>query len=337
MYKLVVVFVLFGAVDCGFGQEAATSPVPPSPSKIEHVLKAAEHLEAAGLTEDAKRVHALTANIPALEAEIERQHALGVHAPQVLMKLRVMELSRTKLQKIGYSFDRIGSVPSGLNDASLENNTAKDANLSNVVLNGNSANSAYSNVFDSTDPALKVLDALRKDHLAKILAEPTLVTLSNRMASFCTGNRSRVAIPNGDGLVSVENKPYGILMDLLPVVVDDQTIHLTCRIELSQLDLVHCITVAGETVPVLDMQQADTTGDFKSGQTILLGGLRQHRNVASAQAASNPSAETTAKAASEGSPKATECDEEIETLFLLTPEIVPPILSEKITETQTRQ
>jgi Flp pilus assembly secretin CpaC len=171
------------------------------------------------------------------------------------------------------------------------------------------------------------LDALRKDHLATVMAEPTLVTVSNRPVSFRAGGESRVAVPQGNGKMRVEVRPYGTMVDFIPVVSDDQTIQLTCRIELSQLDTANSVAVAGETVPALRMVRVNTATRCRSGQTVVLRGLRQQRSVSSAPVASGASAGTAPKA----NDKAEAGVEEIETLVLLTPEIVEPMLSEKPT------
>ena len=68
--------------------------------------------------------------------------------------------------------------------------------------------------------------------------------------------------------------------------------------------------VAGERVPILDALRVETTTDCRSGQTVVLGGLRQLR----------------------GEPA-----EEIETIVLLTPEIVPPNVADNAAPTDLRR
>ena len=185
-------------------------------------------------------------------------------------------------------------------------------------------------MLDSPDTLLKLVNAMRDDHLAKIMAEPNLVTLSNRAASFQAGGVSRVAVPQDNGQMGVEVRPYGTSIDLVPVVSEDQAIHLTCRIEVSELDVANSVIVAGETVPVLRSVRADTATRCRSGQTIVLRGLQQQRSVSSAAAASNTPAAVVTK--SDDRPKAKPDVEEIETLVLLTPEIVQPMLADKTAE-----
>lgn len=315
MHKLAVVLVLLGVVTRGFGQESSTTATAePYNTKIEHLLKAAEHLEAAGLFEDACKVRRQAANVPAWEAEIDRRRALGIPTPQVLLKIRVLELSQTKLQKLGFSLEYVFSV----NDVSLTD--AKTPTYAPHVVTKSDA--VCSSVLASPDALLKVLDALQKDHLAKVMAEPTLVTVNNRPVSFHAGGESRVAVPQGNGKVSVEERPYGTMVDFIPVVSDDQTIQLTCRIEVSQLDTTHGVAVAGEIVPALRMVRVNTATRCRSGQTVVLRGLRQQRSISSAPVASGTSAGAAPKA--NDKPKVDAGVEEIETLVLLTPEIVAP-------------
>ena len=316
MRKLAVVIALLGVANRGFGQEAAAVAAHPAPPKIEHLLKAAEHLEAAGLVEDADKVRQW--------AETARQDQLGVTAPQVKLKIRVVELSRSRLQRLGFAGDLVGSASNVPHEAIRGLSPAEpQAKASN--------GSSECSVLDSQDVLLKVVDAMRDDHLARIMAEPNLVTVSNRPASLQAGGISRVAVLQDNGKVTVEEKPYGTRVDFIPIVSDDQTIHLECRVELSHLDPENSVTVAGETVPTLRTLRVDTASRCRSGQTIVLCGVRQQRNISPNPTAFDASAAAAKK--TDDKPKAKSDVEEIETLVLLTPEILPPRLSEKSTAT----
>lgn len=300
MYKLMIVFTLLGVVNHGLGLE---------PSAVS-AAKIGQQPEASRLTNDS--------------------HGIG---QQILLDIRVVEISRTKLQQLGFDFERFCWSQGRPNiDALDDSRNSKNADSALRLLNGKSP---YPDVLASTDPFFKVLDALRKDRLAKIVAEPTLMTRSNRPASFHVGSQSRVVVPQGNGKVSIEEKPYGTSVDAVTVLLDDQTIHLTCRIEVSQLDLTNGVVVAGKTVPALKNLRIETTGNCRSGQTIVRGGLRQNRRISSATHVSDVSTEAVPK--SDDKPTAKEVAEEIETLLLLTPEIVEPMLSEKGVRIKTRR
>jgi Flp pilus assembly secretin CpaC len=116
-------------------------------------------------------------------------------------------------------------------------------------------------------------------------------------------------------------------------VLDDHTIHLTCRIKVSEYDTTNGITIAGKAPPILKAMNVDTAGNYQSGQTIVLSGPRQQRY---SSVPLMPDSSTDAAPNATGSPKTQEVAEEIETLVLLTPEIVKPMLSERPVKSQTR-
>lgn len=348
MRSLASVFVLLGMVGVALGQEAlpiasdyvprpsiasagsiAASQQPPTPvlpvtvsptaaspaelrgEKIEHLLKAAEHLQLAGLHEEARKIcgraaqekAAVAADITALQAEIERLRSITQHTPQVLLKLRILELPLTKIQKLGFDFSRVlsGHVQVGLNNLC---------------------------VLASNDPFFGVLEALRADGLAKVLAEPTLVTVSNRPASYQSGGEFPIPMPQGNGPASLEFKQYGTSIDFVPIVMADQTIRLEFRARISELVPGKTVTIAGAEVPAIRAFQVDTGAELRSGQTLVLVGPVRRRTTDD-RANSPATAESVKKP--EQNREASEAQVETATLFLVTPEIVELTPSSKPT------
>lgn len=333
MRNLVIAFALFGFINRGLGQETTALPVAAGSSRNEHLLKAAEHLEAAGLREEGQRIRQRIDQEKSPSAASYQASPTGDPQRQVLLHVRVIELSQTKLQQLGFSFSR---VLASANRPAIESvGSEKTHRLGPAAPAQNQTNPSGFPVLAPNDAFLGVLDALRKDRLAKVLAESTVVTVSNRPGSFTAGGQSRVAVPQGNGEVRIEERPYGSRVDFLPVVLPDRTIHLACRIEVSQLDAANGVTIAGETVPVLDSLNVETTADFKSGHTVVLGGLRQQRRVSSASVAPTSADGTAAKSGDQQ--KAREPIEEIETLVLLTPEIGAARPVENAARTETRR
>ena len=318
MRGLMTISALFimAAVACGEETATAKSQNPPGnpavsrTAKIEHLLKAAEHLEAAGLNDEAQKIRrqaeqekaAAAGDIKALQEQIERLRELTTGVPQVLLHLHVLELSRTKLQAGGYDLSN-GTLnrPRSLLDAILEHGDRERANAAHPGYNGGAG---QSHVLDakSKDRLFAVLDALRRDGLAKVLAEPTMVTLSNRPVTFHSGGEFSMPAFQSNGLVNIEWRKYGTLADFQPVVLANGIVRLSCRVEVSELDPAGNCEVAGQTVPGLRVRTALTEADVRSGQTLAIDGLVQSR---------------TAK-----KDDAKETCEEVEMLILLTPEIV---------------
>jgi len=158
---------------------------------------------------------------------------------QVLLHVRVMEVSRTKLREHGFDF-RCGIV--------------KD-------------NKRF----------LGFLGALQQNNLIKILAEPTLVASSGRSASFRAGGEFPVIVPGALGTNSIEYKTYGMEIDFVPIVLDSGRIRLEVRPRVSELDAAQTTTLGKNTVPSLRVRQVDTGVEMRAGQTLALAGLIQNR------------------------------------------------------------
>ena len=158
---------------------------------------------------------------------------------QVLLHVRVMEVSRTKLRALGFDL-RCGIVGDG------------------VAGHG-------------------FLDTLREHDLAKVLAEPTLVAISGRSASFRVGGEFPVLVAGALGTNSIEYKPYGMEIDFVPRVLEDQRIRLEIRPRISEIDTQTKTKLGKHRVPSLNVRQVDTGVEMRAGQTFALAGLIQNR------------------------------------------------------------
>ena len=57
--------------------------------------------------------------------------------------------------------------------------------------------------------------------MTKILAEPRLVTISGKPASFLSGGEQAVPVPAGLGQVGVQFEEFGTRLNFLPIVLGD--------------------------------------------------------------------------------------------------------------------
>ena len=188
-------------------------------------------------------------------------------------------------------------------------------------------------ILDSSSQLFAALNLLQKQNVLRIIAEPTLIAVSNQRGDFCSGGDFPVPSPQSGGATTIEWKKYGTEVSFLPIVLADNKIRLNCHVEISELDENHGITVAGMKVPGLCSRSVATTTELRSGQTLVVAGLVQTRAVAdsdqsddSAAEKTPPINEKTEKTSTAGKSRPAvpqrEVAEKYETLFLLTPEIV---------------
>jgi pilus assembly protein CpaC len=193
-------------------------------------------------------------------------------AQQVMLKVKVMEVSRTKLRKLGSDFAIFG------NDFSFVSN-ASDLISTSASAAGLTAQSTGQQTIGvvSTGNFFMVLDFLQQNQVSKILADPTLVTLSGRPASFLVGGQLPILVPSGLGQTTIEYKDFGTQVDFVPIVLGNGRIRLEVRPRLSEIDDSRSVTVNGFTVPALKVRQVDTGVEMTAGQTLALAGLIQER------------------------------------------------------------
>lgn len=297
----------------------ARSGGPPCPvstgERLGHLLSAAEHLEAAGMPEEARRVReqaegekrALLARIDALERELDRLRPL-VREPQVLVHVRMVEISRSKIRKLGLDISTLESGPVELGSG------------------GPAGSQPFQfGVVDDGAPLLGLLEALRNDGLLRVLAEPTLVTVSGRPGFFHAGGEIPAPVRRPDGTVAIEYREYGTQIDLVPIVLGKERIRLDVRPRVSEIDLSQTVEIEGQEYPGLKVREVDTGVEMNAGQTLILGGLVQKRRVESAATSTENTCASRLEAAAEKTTAPAEEDEEIELWVVVRPEIVAPM------------
>jgi pilus assembly protein CpaC len=118
-----------------------------------------------------------------------------------------------------------------------------------------------------------MLSILESNGLAKVLAEPTLVTLSGQQARFLAGGEIPIPLTGGLGQIHVEWKKFGVILEFTPTVIAQDTIHLDLKAEVSEIDPTLSIVIAGTAIPGLTSRQSSTTVRLGDGQSFAIAGL----------------------------------------------------------------
>ena len=124
------------------------------------------------------------------------------------------------------------------------------------------------------------LDAARDDGSAKVLAEPTLTTLTGQQAEFISGGEFPIPVADEDG-ITIEFKEFGVGVKFLPVVLDSGRINLNLNVSVSELVSTNSLVldtgvaagVSALLVPALTKRSAQSTVELGNGQTIAIAGL----------------------------------------------------------------
>jgi pilus assembly protein CpaC len=132
-------------------------------------------------------------------------------------------------------------------------------------------------------PELKLIaliKALQARSLLEILAEPNLLAINGKQASFLAGGEFPFPMLQGGGAtgsVTIAFKEFGIRINFVPTITPRGTIHLKVSPEVSSIDLAHGVTFSGYTIPALTTRRVQTEVELESGQTFVLAGLLDRR------------------------------------------------------------
>ncbi len=135
------------------------------------------------------------------------------------------------------------------------------------------------NLFVKIDNFKAALNLLETEGLARILAEPRLVTQSGKEASFLAGGEFPIPVAQDLGEVTIEFKEFGVALRFTPIIMSDGKISLRVAPSVSQISSVGAVPAgivgANFVVPTFATRKLDTTVELYDGQTLALAGLLQ--------------------------------------------------------------
>jgi len=125
-----------------------------------------------------------------------------------------------------------------------------------------------------------IIEALQSKSLLQILAEPNLIAVNGKEASFLAGGQFPFPIVQpGQGFtaVTISFKEFGVKLNFLPVIMPNGNIHLKVTPEVSTLDFTNALQISGFTVPALSTRKAETEFELQDGQSFVIAGLIDNR------------------------------------------------------------
>jgi pilus assembly protein CpaC len=193
----------------------------------------------------------------------------GVH--QVMLEVRVAEMSRSLMRRLGVNFTYISD--SGKFAISMLNNLIPS--VRNFSAMGH-AGMGHSHGDLGGGSWTGLIDALKEEGLIKVLAEPTLITMSGKSANFLAGGEFPVPVPQASGVsstITIEWKQFGVGLNFSPVVLSSKKISMQVAPEVSDLDFSNAIQISGFVVPALTTRRVSTTIELGDGQSFAIAGL----------------------------------------------------------------
>jgi pilus assembly protein CpaC len=205
----------------------------------------------------------------------------------VMIDVKVVEFPVTELRELGLKWNAVGGTAVGgiwspfrrghagpyqINVQTGQGNaapiTSADGSSNGVPL------PAGLNILSAINLGLNAtLNALEQEGKTTVLAEPQLSARNGSKASFLAGGEIPYSVSNLTG-TTVQFKPYGVRLDILPKVDRHGAIRATIDTEFSQIDS----SVTTATGPALLTRKTSTEFNVQSGDTIVLSGLVQREH-----------------------------------------------------------
>ena len=208
-----------------------------------------------------------------------------VGAQEILLEVKFAEVDRSALSQLALN---VFSTGTGNTIGRVTTGQFGSTTFPTITDNGSGRISGTTTVGDLLNlfvfrPDIHlgaVIKALETKNLLQILAEPNLIAVNGKEASFLAGGEFPFPIVQpGQGFtaVTIAFKEFGVKLKFTPVIMPNGNIHLRVVPEVSTLDFANALVISGFTVPALSTRRAETEFELKDGQSFVIAGLMDNR------------------------------------------------------------
>jgi pilus assembly protein CpaC len=211
---------------------------------------------------------------------------------QVLLQVKVAQVDKTSLKKLGISalvkgksgegFTNLVGPPNGTSTVTTRTSSTSAEGIAGSIpglasfdpLDAFSAGVSY---FPAGIGA--VLQALSTKGMAKILAEPNLMVKSGEEGNFLAGSRipySVLVSAGGAATTSIVFETVGIKLKFKPEVMENGLISL--KIDPAEVSSI-AGTLAVNGYPIIDTRDVRTKVELRNGESLVLAGLLQEEQI----------------------------------------------------------
>lgn len=177
---------------------------------------------------------------------------------QVNVKLTVVEVTKQFTDALGIEWSSL-TLDSIINGGSATNATGVFSLI------------GFKGGFDAANIST-VINAVKNDSIARVLAQPNLTVLSGETASFLVGGEIPIVIDSGgSSSTSVQYKEYGIRLNIGAKVNRSDKIRLFVANELS--NVTGSYTYNSYSIPTMNTRRTQSTIELADGDSFVIGGL----------------------------------------------------------------
>lgn len=233
-------------------------------------LSSADRAAAIASTLGGKQVNLLNVNVPPTEA-------------QILLKVRFADVDRAASLELGANIFSTGALNT---PGTISTGQFGGPRVTPRVGKGLGSELSLAdalNVF-LFRPDLNLgitIKALQARNLLEILAEPNVLAINGKPASFLAGGEFPYPTLQGGGgglgAVTIQFREFGVRINFTPTVTPRGTIRLQVTPEVSSLDFANGLVFQGFSIPALSTRRVQTEIELESGQSFAIAGLLDNR------------------------------------------------------------
>ena len=195
---------------------------------------------------------------------------------QVLLKVRFADVDRSKSLALGINLYGIIKGYPFTETAGTAGSTIVSS-IQDGVTNFTLSDALNLFLFDPHSNIGASIQALAGKNVLQILAEPNLLAMNGKEASFVAGGEFPYPTLQGGGAgvgqVTISFREFGIKLKFTPTLTPRGTIKLHVAPEVSSLDFANALSVAGGTIPALNTRKVETDVELQDGQSFGIAGL----------------------------------------------------------------
>lgn len=199
---------------------------------------------------------------------------------QVMLRIRIGEIQRNALKNLGVNLTAVneGSFGFQIGTGTGQYGDTSGTNPKFGFGQFTNAGDSFGTIGGSTQLGevglAGTIDALERDGMLKVLAEPNLVALSGEEAQFLAGGEFPIPVPQQLGTTTIEYKPFGVALKFTPYVLSENRLRIQVQPEVSEISFENTIdTGDGFTAPSLITRRASTTVELAPGESFMIAGL----------------------------------------------------------------
>ncbi len=204
-----------------------------------------------------------------------------VEEPQILLKVRFADVDRSRSSNLGFNLFSLGA-------ANTVGSTGTQQFTPPLVQQGTYGAPPTAIINDALNvflfrPDLNLgatIAALEARNVLQILAEPNVLAMNGKPASFVSGGEFPVPVVQGGvnvGAVTIQFREFGVKLNFLPTVTPRGSIRLQVAPEVSSLDYSNAVVLQGFTVPAIATRKVQTEIELENGQSFAIAGLLDNR------------------------------------------------------------